>query len=67
MPHVEQELELHEAQLLLLPELPPLAFDNEARVPPLGLKNNESLRFVSAPPHSGQAIGASASLIARRA
>lgn len=67
MPHVEQELALHEAQLLPPPELPPLAFDNEARVPPLGLKNDESLRSVSAPPHSGQVMGASASFIARRA
>ncbi len=65
MPHVEQELALHEAQLLLLPELPALL--SEARVPPFGLKNDESLRWVACPPHSGQAIGASASFIARRA
>ena len=66
MPHVEQELALHALQLLP-PELPALALDNEARVPPLGLKNDEILRSVSAPPHSGQAMGASASFIARRA
>jgi hypothetical protein len=65
MPHVEQELELQEAQLLLPPELPALL--SEARVPPLGLKNDESFRRVSGPPHSGQVMGASASFIARRA